>query len=102
MSLEMSTSALISVAMPAYNHARYVEAAVRSVLEQDWPRLELVVIDDGSSDATWEVFQHLRPECEARCERAVMMRQANAGLVSAGIAGTPSRRSCACSVGVWF
>ena len=75
----MTDLPLISVMMPAYNHGRYVAAAVRSVLEQDWPRVELVVVDDGSSDDTWDVLQSLRPECEARCERVEMARQGNSG-----------------------
>lgn len=73
------TGPLISVLMPAYNHERYVETAVRSVLDQDWPRIELIVIDDGSSDGTWDAMQRLRPECERRLERVVMIRQENQG-----------------------
>ena len=75
----MTSAPLISVLMPAYNHGRYVEAAVRSVLAQDWPRVELLAVDDGSSDDTWEKLQSLRPECEARCERVEMWRQENCG-----------------------
>lgn len=71
---------LVSVLIPAYNHERYVETAVRSVLGQDWPRIELLVIDDGSTDATWDVLQRLRPECERRFERLVLKRQENCGM----------------------
>jgi hypothetical protein len=48
---------LVSVLMPAYNHAPYVRAAVESVLRQTYGNLELIAIDDASSDATWEVLQ---------------------------------------------
>ncbi|MBI1283195.1 MAG: glycosyltransferase [Thiobacillus sp.] len=48
---------LVSVLMPAYNHAPYVRAAVESVLGQTYDNLELIVIDDASSDATWAVLQ---------------------------------------------
>ncbi len=48
---------LVSVLMPAYNHAPYVRAAVESVLAQSHADLELIAIDDASSDATWEVLQ---------------------------------------------
>ena len=75
----MTPSPLISVLMPAYNHGRYVEASVRSVLSQDWPRVELLVVDDGSTDDTWDKLQSLRAECESRCERVEMRRQGNSG-----------------------
>ena len=70
---------LVSVLMPAYNHGKYVAAAVRSVMAQDWRRIELLVVDDGSCDGTWGVLQSLRAECEARFERVEMARQENRG-----------------------
>lgn len=75
---------LISILIPAYNHERYVETSVRSVLEQEWPRIELIVIDDGSKDGTWKVLQGLKPECERRCERVVMLTQENQGTCVTG------------------
>ena len=70
---------LISILIPSYNHERYVEGAVRSVLAQDWPRIELIVVDDGSKDGTWAVLQDLRAECESRFERVELRRQENCG-----------------------
>lgn len=46
------TGPLVTVIMPAYNTAAYVGAAVRSILDQSWRNLELLVADDGSSDDT--------------------------------------------------
>ena len=48
---------LVSVIIPAYNHERFVGAAVESVLGQTCADLELIVIDDGSRDRTGEVVQ---------------------------------------------
>jgi glycosyltransferase involved in cell wall biosynthesis len=48
---------LVSVIMPAYNHAAFVGPALESVLAQTSGDLELIVIDDGSTDRTWEVIQ---------------------------------------------
>lgn len=48
---------LISVLMPAYQHARFVQIALDSVLQQSWPHLELIAIDDASPDSTWDVLQ---------------------------------------------
>lgn len=53
---------LVSVLMPAYNHAPYVRAAVESVLGQTYGNLEFIVIDDASSDATWDVLQTFEDE----------------------------------------
>lgn len=73
------TTPLVSVLMPAYNHERYVETAIRSVLDQQGVRIELLVVDDGSKDGTWDVLCRLRGECERRFERVVMETQANQG-----------------------
>ena len=47
----------VSVVIPAYNHERFVGAAVESVLQQSFADLELIVIDDGSRDRTGEVVR---------------------------------------------
>src|SRR5690606_8823653 len=53
---------LISVVLPARNEAKHIERCVRAVLAQDYPHLELVVIDDGSTDATPEILARLAAE----------------------------------------
>ncbi len=47
----------VSVVMPAYNHERFVGEAVESVLNQSLEELELIVIDDGSSDQTADIVK---------------------------------------------
>ncbi|MFM6199654.1 MAG: glycosyltransferase family 2 protein, partial [Dolichospermum sp.] len=48
---------LISVIIPCYNRERYLAEAIESVLDQTYPHIELIVIDDGSSDRSGEIAQ---------------------------------------------
>ena len=48
---------LVSVLMPSYNHADYVVGAIQSCLDQTYPHVEVVVVDDGSSDRSHEVLR---------------------------------------------
>ncbi|MCW5201615.1 glycosyltransferase [Desulfobulbus sp. US2] len=53
----MKRNKLISVVIPAYNHERFIGPAVDSVLNQTWENLELIVVDDGSTDGTGAIVQ---------------------------------------------
>lgn len=48
------TEPLVSVFMPTYHHAAFIDEAIQSVVDQDYPNLEVVVGDDGSTDGTAE------------------------------------------------
>jgi glycosyltransferase involved in cell wall biosynthesis len=48
---------LVSIVIPAYNYAGYLDQAIRSVLDQDYPNIELLVLDDGSTDDTRKVLE---------------------------------------------
>jgi hypothetical protein len=52
----------LSVVIPAWNASASIERSVRSVLEERGVSLECLVVDDGSTDATWEVIERLRAE----------------------------------------
>ena len=53
------TSGLISIIMPCYNAAAYIEEAIESVLVQIYPNIELIVVDDGSSDGSQAIAERL-------------------------------------------
>jgi glycosyltransferase involved in cell wall biosynthesis len=67
----------ISVVIPSYNHARFVAAAIRSVLDQDHSDVELVIIDDGSTDGSPAVIRQTLVKYPGR--RITFHQQANAG-----------------------
>ena len=52
-----SEFAKISVLMPAFNAAETIATAIDSVLRQTWSNLELIIVDDGSDDDTWNIIQ---------------------------------------------
>ncbi|MCC6453638.1 MAG: glycosyltransferase family 2 protein [Caldilineaceae bacterium] len=53
------SSPRVSVLMAAYNAVSYVETAVDSILQQTFSDFELIVVDDGSTDGTWEILERL-------------------------------------------
>lgn len=55
----IKTGPLISVIMPAFNCEKTLFFAANSVLSQQWRRLELIIVDDCSSDGTWQVMKNL-------------------------------------------
>jgi len=74
--MSKSVQGLVSVVIPTYNRARRVAAAVASALAQTYSPIEVIVIDDGSTDDT---------EAELRTfgSQIVYVKQANAGVASA-------------------
>ena len=51
-----SSTPRVAVVIPCYNREQYLAQAVQSVLDQTWPNVELVVVDDGSTDGSREVL----------------------------------------------
>lgn len=67
---------LASVALVVYNGSKHLRAAIDSVLAQTYQPIELVVVDDGSTDDTWSILQSYG-------DRILAIRQSNGGLPSA-------------------
>ena len=70
---------LVSVLIPAYNHEKYVQDAIKSIMEQTYQNIELIVIDDGSKDSTWQKIQDMKSECEKRFTRVHFETKQNEG-----------------------
>lgn len=77
----------VSVLVNTYNHERFIAQALSSVLEQDFPSddTEIIVVDDGSTDATSEIVHKFLP-------RIRYIRKVNGGQVSAFNAGVAEAR----------
>lgn len=50
---------LVSVLIPTYNVSKYINEAIGSILEQTYKNLEVIIVDDGSSDGTYELLEVL-------------------------------------------
>lgn len=70
---------LVSVIVPVYNGERFIAATLDSVLAQSYPHLEVLVVDDGSSDSTAQIVQRYM----AQDNRVVLLSQANGGVAVA-------------------
>jgi alpha-1,3-rhamnosyltransferase len=71
---------LVSVVVPCYNHEGYVKECIQSIIDQSYKNIELIVIDDGSKDASVAVIEGLRGACEERFTRFEFNSRENRGL----------------------
>lgn len=71
---------LVSIVIPCYNHAQFVQETIQSVIDQDYENIELIIIDDGSKDNSVEVIQEMIPACEERFVRFEFRYRPNKGL----------------------
>lgn len=74
---------LISVIIPAYNIAPYISRCLDSVLQQSYQNIEVIVIDDGSSDKTGQIVE----EYVKQDGRVLLVQKANAGVTQARLDG---------------
>lgn len=73
----------ISIIVPIYNVAQYLEKCIQSVIHQTYKNLQVILVDDGSSDNSLEICQNYQKQDT----RITVIHKVNAGLVSARKAG---------------
>ncbi|WP_037316573.1 glycosyltransferase family A protein [Salegentibacter sp. Hel_I_6] len=73
----MSINDIISIIIPCYNDAVYIEEAVQSAISQTWGNKEIIVVDDGSNMETKRVLKELEPKID------LLITQENKGLSAA-------------------
>src|SRR3989338_4042319 len=59
----------VSITIPAYNTSRFIAGTIESVLAQDYDRFEVLVIDDGKTDRTWDIKKRYRNHHKVKCFR---------------------------------
>jgi glycosyltransferase involved in cell wall biosynthesis len=77
--------ASVTCILPVYNGERFIREAIRSVLDQNYPYLELLVVDDGSADGTREVLRDFET-------RVRVVRQEHSGVAAARNLGLKEAR----------
>ncbi|WP_169741478.1 glycosyltransferase [Comamonas aquatica] len=71
---------LVSVVVPCFNHEKFVQECIQSIIEQDYKNIELIVIDDGSKDKSVEIIKSLISDCRKRFKKFIFLYRENKGL----------------------
>ncbi|HEJ4688896.1 TPA: alpha-1,6-rhamnosyltransferase, partial [Pseudomonas aeruginosa] len=69
---------LVSVVAPCFNAEKYLEEALRSIYEQDYPNFEVIIVDDGSTDNSYAMLEQLQ-----KVHGFQLYRQQNQGVSAA-------------------
>ena len=74
----MIEKGLVSVVIPCYNTARFIKKTIESVLQQTYPHIEIIIVDDGSDDETPSILKSFNNNPKVKT-----IRQVNSGAASA-------------------
>jgi glycosyltransferase involved in cell wall biosynthesis len=83
---------LVSVVIPMYNAANTIEATFQSVVNQTYTNIEIVIVNDGSTDESVEIVKRLVSQCDGKGIRIDLIDKPNGGVSSARNAGMRASR----------
>ena len=83
---ERAGAPLVSIVVPVYNVERYIEKCVKSIINQDYKNIEIILVDDGSPDKSGQLLDGLA----AQDNRIKVVHQENKGVSAARNAGLRS------------
>src|SRR5712664_772196 len=75
----------VFVVVPSYNHARFVEKGLRSIMAQTLPPMKLLVIDDGSNDESLKTVERVLKDCPFPCDLVVRPNRGLAATLNEGL-----------------
>lgn len=76
----MNSNPLVSIIIPCYNHEKYVQYTINSIINQDYENIELIIIDDGSKDNSIAKIKEMENQCFKRFKRFEIRSRENKGL----------------------
>jgi alpha-1,3-rhamnosyltransferase len=85
------TAAHVSVVVPSYNHAPFIEATLRSILRQTLSPATLLVIDDGSTDDSTRIIEKVLNDCPFPCELIARENRGLCATLNEGLSKTGGR-----------
>jgi alpha-1,3-rhamnosyltransferase len=74
------TTPLVTVVIPSYNHEYFIQDCINSIINQDYQNIELIIIDDGSTDQSVKKIEQLIEHCMHRFTRFEFRNRPNKGL----------------------
>ncbi|WP_211327997.1 glycosyltransferase family 2 protein [Algoriphagus antarcticus] len=78
----MKSNNLVSIIVPAFNHEDYVEICLESIFNQTYAEIELLIVNDGSTDQTHQKIQNWLEKCPDRFLRVEYINRENRGLTN--------------------
>lgn len=73
----------VSILVPCYNGEKFIKRSISSILAQTWNDIELIIVNDGSSDLTEKIIFGKRGEIEKKLSKFIYIKQENQGVGAA-------------------